>query len=353
MYRLKMLPYKKLVLSPNTYYHLSNANLYIGELKGILDTISNLPIILKLITVDEAKYSTEIGKITSTHKDIFLRSIYKPFKDPDALKINNYIHASNIIYKDILINKSINKNTLTKIQDIIVPNNSGYRKLPGLKIYNKYTHDVIHVPPQNKNAIGAFYDNLLDYINSDNDVLDPLINMAIIHYQFECIHPYKDGNGRVGRILNVSYLVYKNRLTRPILDLSKFLLETQDQYFEILYKCHNDISYLEEFIIYILKAITETAKYTINLIHQVNRLFNLTNEQIKKQLPKIYSEQLVQHIYLFMITKNDIFRQSLNLSRTTATKYLKLLVANGFLEETKKGKETIYLNIQLYNIFEK
>ena len=348
-----MLPYKKLALSPDTYYYLSNANLYIGELKGVLDTIPNLPIILKLINVDEAKYSTEIEKITSTHKNVFLRSIYKPFNDPDALNINNYINASSIIYEDILKTKSINEKTLTMIQDIIVPDQSGFRKLPGLKIYNKYTNDVIHVPPQNENAIGAFYDNLLEYINSDDDVFDPLINMAIIHYQFECIHPYKDGNGRVGRILNVSYLVYKNRLTYPILDLSKFLLETQDQYFEILYKCHNDISYLEEFIIYILKAITETAKYTINLIHQVNRLYNQTNEQIKKQLPKIYSEQLVHHIYLFLITKNDIFKQSLNLSRTTATKYLKLLVSHGFLEETKKGKETIYINVQLYNIFEK
>ena len=353
MYRLKMLPYKKLVLSPDTYYYLSNANLYIGELKGVLDTIPNLPIFLKLINVDEAKYSTEIEKITSTHKNVFLRSIYKPFNDPDALNINNYINASSIIYEDILKTKSINEKTLTMIQDIIVPDQSGFRKLPGLKIYNKYTNDVIHVPPQNENAISAFYDNLLEYINSDDDVLDPLIKMAIIHYQFECIHPYKDGTGRVGRILNVSYLVYKNRLTYPILDLSKFLLETQDQYFEILYKCHNDISYLEEFIIYILKAITETAKYTINLIHQVNRLYNQTNEQIKKQLPKIYSEQLVHHIYLFLITKNDIFKQSLNLSRTTATKYLKLLVSHGFLEETKKGKETIYINVQLYNIFEK
>jgi Fic family protein len=176
--------------------------------------------------------------------------------------------------------------------------------------------------------------------------------MAIMHYQFECIHPYKKGNGRIGRILNIMALVNSGRLSYPILNLSKFFDDTKEEYFSLLEKCHNDISYLDEFIIYVLKGIYETSTYTINFIHQINRIIENTKKEFKRKQPTLYSDALIEHLFKFPYTKNELLRNELNLSRSTATKYLKTLVELEFLESEKYGKEIVYKNKQLVNLFQ-
>lgn len=351
MYRLKKLPFKQPITSLEMYKILSEANLYLGELKGILEVIDHPRIIIKLINIGEAKTSCEIENIVTTYDDIFKEMIVPKKNNYDTNLIVRYMRATNIMYRNIILSKEINQSSLAKIQELIEPNNAGYRSLPGIKIYNKNTNKVIYVPPQNKNEIAIFFENLLQYINNDLDEYDPLIKMALIHYQFECIHPYIDGNGRTGRILNVNYLVYKNRLSYPILNLSKYLRETKEQYFELLTQTHNDSSTIDMFVIYMLKAIRETTRYTINFVHQVSRIMEITDQGIKQKLPKIYSKELVLHLFQFMYTKNELFRVSLNISRTTATKYLKELVKHGFLVEEKYGKETIYKNMEYLNFY--
>ena len=351
MYRLKKFPFKQQITSLEMYKILSEANLYLGELKGILEVIKHPQIITKLINIGEAKTSCEIENILTTYDDVFKEMIV-PKKDSYGAKvIIQYMRATKVMFRNIVLSKEISQSSLETIQEMIEPENAGFRSLPGLKIYNKKTNKVIYVPPQNKNQILLFFDNLLQYINNDLDEYDPLIKMALIHYQFECIHPYLDGNGRTGRILNVNYLVYKHRLSYPILNLSKYLRETKEQYFELLTQTHNDSSTIDVFVIYMLKAIRETTRYTINFIHQVNRIMETTDREIKQKLPKIYSKELVLHLFQYMYTKNELFRISLNISRTTATKYLKELVKHGFLVEEKYGKETIYKNMEYVNFY--
>lgn len=351
MYRLKKLPYKKEYISLNIYKHLSDANYSLGELKGYLDSTSYLNVVLRLINIYEAKNSSDIEKIKTTCNAIFLQSIAHKKKDPITEEVISHMRAINILYRDLLTKNKLVIEDINRIQKLITPESMGIRKVRGHKIYNKITNKVLYIPPQNQNAILEYYQNLIDYINEDHTNYDPLIKMAIIHYQFECIHPYIDGNGRVGRIINSMSLVQSRRLNYPILNLSKYLNNTKEQYFYLLEKCHNNINYLDEFIIYMLKGINETTKYTISFIEQINRIINNTKEELLKKTPKIYSEKLLIHIFKYPYTKNELLKTELSISRTTATKYLKLLESNGFIESFRYGKETIYKNIQLVNLF--
>ena len=351
MYRLRKLPFKKDYISLDIYKHLSDANYSLGELKGCLETTPYLEAISRLINMHEAKYSSQIDGIVTSFRSIFVQSISHLNKDINTSQVINHIRATNILYRDLLSRNSLYLDDVTRIQSLISPNHQGIRELRGHKIYNKLTNEVIYSPPQNKNAINDYYNNLLDYINDNDNKYDPLIKMAIIHYQFECIHPYKDANGRIGRIINSMSLIQTKRLNYPILNLSKYLSETKEEYFRLLEKCHNNINYLDEFIIYILKGITETTKFTISLINQITRVINNTELEIKSKLPKIYSKTLLVHLFKFPYTKNSLLSVALNTSRTTTTKYLKLLEENGFVESFKYGKEVIYRNIQLTNIF--
>lgn len=351
MYRLKKLPYKEEYVRVDIYKYLSDANYRLGELKGKLDSSIYLDSILRLVNMYEAKNSSAIESVNTTMEDIFLQSISSLRKTNEIRSVINHIRSINILYRDIITKNMIIKDDLDRIQSLITPNEIGTRVLRGHKIYNKVTSEVLYIPPQNSNAIHDYYQNLLDYINSPNIKYDPLIKMAIVHYQFECIHPYKDGNGRIGRILNTMTLILSRRLNYPILNLSKYLFDTKEEYFDILTKCHNNINHLNEFIIYILKGINETTIHTISLVEQIERIMSQTKQELLEKLPKIYSDNLLIHLFKYPYTKNELLRTALNTSRTTATKYLKLLEEKGFIESAKYGKEVVYKNIQLINIF--
>lgn len=351
MYRLKKLPYKKEFSSIEIYKYLSDANYSIGELKGLLDSTKYLGIILKLINLLEAKSSSDIANIKTSYKDLFLDSIAQKKTNSNSEQVVNHLRATNILYWNLVKKNKLLISDINSVQELVFPDDIGIRLLRGHKIYNKITNEVLYIPPQNKSVIEDYYQNLIDYINTKESKYDPLIKMAISHYQFECIHPYKKGNGRIGRIINIMSLIQAGRLQYPILNLCKYFNETKEKYFYLLEKCHNDINFLDEFIIYVLKGIYETSNYTINFTHQLVRVIENTKASLIKKLANIYSEELLIHIFKYPYTKNELLRMSLNLSRSTSTKYLKLLVENGFLEEEKYGKEVVYKNIELSNLF--
>ena len=191
--------------------------------------------------------------------------------------------------------------------------------------------------------------NLELFINQ-NDDYDPLIQMALIHFQFESIHPFYDGNGRTGRILNILYLVLKNKLSEPILYLSKYIMENKTEYYALLKKCNENIDHIKDFVVYILKGISETSQNTVDLILNINKSIELTKEMMKKRLPDIYRYEIVEHLFSYLYTKNEFFRENLGISRATATKYLKLLEKEGFVVSEHLGKEVIYKKIQLFNL---
>lgn len=351
MHRLHKLPFTFPVKNLNTYQALTEANFSLGKLQGIVELIPNIDIILKLISIDEAKSSSEIEDITSSHSDYFRDSITRLQSVSSSENLINCMRGMRIAYFDLNKQKQIDLKLLHLVQRIIEPENIGIRTLPGLKIYNKLHSRIIHVPPQNPNAINEYLDNLIEYITNNLDNYDPLIKMAIIHFQFECIHPYLDGNGRVGRVLNTLYLVQENKLKYPLLNLSTYLCNTQKEYFDLLKKCHNDIKHIEEFILYILKGVESTASYTINQILIINKTIEEVNQRMRDVLPDIHSYSLTLHLFKFMYTKNELLRTDLAISRATSTKYLKLLVRHGFLESEKIGKEVLYKNTSLSKIF--
>ena len=328
---------------------LSTANHHIGELKGVLKILPNPGIIMSLINLSESKDSSAIENIITTYDDIFKVIVSKTARFGKPKEVINYKHA---IDRGILVMRQkgfISTNILVEIQHVIEPNKGGIRKLPGTVIMNDKTNEVVHTPPQHETEIRELMHNLEVFINQNNDY-DPLIQMALIHFQFESIHPFYDGNGRTGRILNILYLVLKEKLSEPILYLSKYIMENKSQYYALLKKCNEDIENIKDFVIYFLKGISETSKNTINLILRINQSIDLTKEMMKKRLPDIYRYEIVEHLFSYMYTKNEFFRENLNISRATATKYLKLLEKEGFIVSEQLGKEVIYKNVQLLNL---
>jgi len=346
MYKL---PYNVNLDTVQILKQLSIANNSIGELKGILNLLPNPNLILSLVLISESKDSSAIENIITTYDQIFKEMVSKT---PNGGKPKEVVNYKNAIEKGIeLVRKSnfISTNILVEIQELIESNKGGIRKLPGTVIINDITKEIVHTPPQNESEIREHLSNLEKYINLDTDY-DPIINMALIHFQFESIHPFYDGNGRTGRILNILYLVLKDKIQEPILYLSKYIIENKDEYYNLLKRCNEDINTIPEFVMYILKGVSETAKSTIDLIMSINSAIELTKEEMKLRLPDIYRFEIVQHLFSYLYTKNEFFREDLNIARATATKYLKQLEEAGFIVSERLGKEVIYKNIQLFNL---
>lgn len=346
---MNKLPFEINLNEVNILKALNIANNKIGELKGMINTLPNPNLILSLISISESKDSSAIENIITTYDEIYKELVTNAPKEGKSKEIINYNSAINCGFKLIKDKGFISTNDIIKIHSKIEADKGGIRKLPGTVILNEMTGDVVHTPPQNEKEIRDLMHNLELYINNNNDY-DPLIQMALIHFQFETIHPFYDGNGRMGRILNILYLVLKDKITKPILYLSKYILENKDEYYRLLQKCNEDLRYIEDFVIYMLKGVFVTSNLTINLASKINNAINLTKKLMQEKLPDIYRFEIVEHIFSFMYTKNEFFKNELNISRATATKYLKLLEKEGFLVSQKVGKEVIYKNVQLFNL---
>jgi Fic family protein len=238
---------------------------------------------------------------------------------------------------------------MIEIQQLIESNRAGIRKLPGTVLKNESTGEVVYTPPSVEQEILSLLSNLEKYMNTDYDNVDPLIKLAVIHYQFESIHPFYDGNGRTGRIINVLYLVLKNLLDSPILYLSKFIIRNKSSYYRLLQEVTVKGNW-EEWILFILQGIEETAEETLMLVKEINQLIRRTADEMKEKLPKIYSRELVDLIFFEFYTKIPYIQEGLNVSRKTASTYLTSLEDAGFLISEKIGRERIYLNKYLFDV---
>lgn len=332
---------------------LSDANNKIGELKGMIRLLPNPRILLNAITLGEAKDSSEIENIITTYDELYKEMTSDLINSRAAKEVISYRTAINMGFEDIKEKGYINVNVIEKIHRCIEANKGGIRRLPGTVIKNTTTGEVLHMPPQSETEIMDYMGNLESYINSEFDEYDPLIKMAIIHYQFESIHPFYDGNGRTGRILNVLYLVMKEKIDIPILYLSRYIIRNKESYYELLKSVQEDEKNIVNFVVYLLKGIEETSIFTINFIEEINSSIERTRELMVEKLPKIYSKELLDLIYFEFYTKNEFIQKGLGVTRTTATKYLKELEKQGFLISEKVGKEVIYKNVALFELMEK
>ena len=341
---MKRLPYKDINLNTSSIQtQLLKTSRTLAELKGYANNLPNKNILLNAILINEAKDSSEIENIVTTHDEIYKKST------TEAKEVINYKNALWEGFEQVKKDGYINTNTMINIQSIIENSKSGIRKLPGTNLINPSTNKVIYTPPQNEEEIRDYLKNLEDFINDFDDNIDPLIKLALIHYQFEMIHPFYDGNGRTGRILNILYLILTNLLDSPILYLSRFINKNKKDYYLAFRKVEEDNNY-EDFIIYMLKGIEITSYETMRLIMDIEYEMSEYKKIIKEKLPKIYSEELINTLFYEVYTRGKYIEKACNVTRLTAASYLKQLESIGLLESEKVGRDRIYKNSRLIKI---
>jgi Fic family protein len=328
---------------------LSQSHRYLAELKGTAKTIPNESILINTLTLQEAKDSSEIENIITTHDDLYKENILIDTKKPASKEVYNYAQGLKLGFEIVRKEKLLLNKHILIIQKELLQNNAGFRTQAGTKLVNSQGHTV-YTPPQSATEVLDLMGNLEKFIN-DNDFsnLDPLIKMAIIHYQFESIHPFYDGNGRTGRIINILYMVLQGLLDIPILYLSRYITQNKAEYYQVLQdvRTKNDWEHL---ILYFLKSIEITAKQTINLITNINDLMQQYKTDIQEKLPKIYSQDLINILFKNPYTKIEFLEKELRINKRTAQNYLDIVAKNGFLEKTKIGKSNYYMNKALIKV---
>ena len=320
-----------------------------AELKGYANTISNMHILINAVTINEAKDSSAIENIVTTHDDIYKVLTESGYKEENAKEVVDYRNAIWTGFELIKKDGFINTNTIVKIQGTIEHNNAGIRKLPGTELKNSLTNETIYTPPQNEKEIRDYLKNLEEFINNNEDEIDPLIKVCLIHYQFESIHPFYDGNGRTGRILNILYLVLNKLIDSPILYLSKYINETKQEYYRLFTDIRENNNF-ENWILYILKGIEITSKNTIELIGKIQSEMKNYKEKFRSKLPKKYSKELFESLFYEVYTKIAYIEKTCGVTRLTATSYLNQLEGIGLLESEKIGREKIYKNMRLIQL---
>ena len=330
-----------------------SANKALAELRGWSFTQANPLLLFQSITMQEAKASSEIENVVTTNDELY-QALSTPTASnisPAAKEVMHYKEALWYGYQKITQGYPLTINIFIEMFRIIKKRTDGIRRIPGTCLKNSL-NETIYTPPDNEIDIMRLLSNLENYINNQDDDTDLLIKLAVIHYQFECIHPFPDGNGRVGRILNVLYLVDKGLLNFPILYLSKYIIENKTNYYKFL-KNVTENQQWEDWIIYILTALEETAKNTLKLVKSIYTEQEKMCEILKLQAPQIYSKELVELLFEQPYCKIDFLVQK-NIAKTqTASKYLKTLHELGFLDLIIKGREKYYINNALWTILTK
>ena len=348
-------PSEDKIITINVLHALNKANKALAELKGIAKKLPNQSMLVNTIALREAKASSEIENIFTTDDELYKSLTIKETElKGGAKEVLFYRQALWTSYNEINKNKEIDLGLLINIYQKIKQVNDGIRPPQTETVIMKRSGgllggSVVYTPPRGIDNIKIKLKNLFEFINDDEKYpYDSLIKIAIAHYQFEAIHPFRDGNGRAGRILNILVMVQKQLLEVPILYLSAYIIRNKEEYYYLLNRVTaTDI--WENWIIFMLKAIEETSLYTINKIEEIDRLFSNTYDLVKKKLPHIRKET-VEKIFEQPYTSPKKIMDDGVKSINTAKKYLKQMTDLGIMVAKKIGKETIYLNIDLYNL---
>ncbi len=346
-------PAKEQIESVVILKQLVKSSVALAELKGIINILPNPEILLNAVVLKEARASSEIENVITTQDKLYQALSAKGDQiDTSTKEVLRYREAMLFGFRTIQQKYILTINTIIEIQQILEENNAGIRKLPGTALRNSVTRKVIYIPPDQTDVINSLLSNLEKFINLDENEIPHLIKMAIQHYQFESIHPFYDGNGRTGRILNILYLIMTGLLEQPILFLSGYIIENKSEYYRLLQEVRTNNKW-EDWILYILKGVEITAKATIKQVTEINTLFELTKEKTKNEIPKIYSKELIELLFEHPYSKSEYLENRLSISRITAAKYLKALENIGILQSKKVWKETLYINTALFELLKK
>lgn len=336
---------------------LALASRALADLKGQARTIPNQGILIDTLALQEAKASSEVENIVTTQDELFQADLFPDDpQSPAAKEVALYRKALHLGHTrlhetEFLIPNSV----LIELFQLLKSRTDGFRVTPGTALKNEQTDEIVFVPPQDANEIIKHMTVLERFINDDSlSDLDPLIKMAIIHHQFESIHPFPDGNGRIGRLLNVLYLTRTDLLDIPILYLSRHVTRHKSEYYRLLQKVRDEkgsLSAWEEWVLFMLQAVTETSKTTLQLLQGIRDQMADVKRRMRADLPKIYSQELLNNIFRHPYTRIEYVQNDLSLTRQTAAKYLDSLAESGFLEKHQTGRNNYYINAPLVRLF--
>lgn len=328
---------------------IASAGRLVAELKGVSASIPNQAILINTLALQEAKDSSEIESIITTQDELFRESLFPELEgSASAKEVRRYVQALRVGFELVQSQGLLTSRHLLEIQAVLEQNTAGYRKLPGTVLKNT-VGETVYTPPQGPEEILALMTALETFINDSAAFEgDPLVKMALIHYQFESIHPFYDGNGRTGRILNVLYLVQQGLLDIPILYLSRHLVRTKSDYYRLLQGVRDHAGW-EEWTLYMLTAVEETARQAIATVSHIQAALLDYKHRIRSSY-KFYSQDLINNLFMHPYTKIEFVEQDLSVSRITAAKYLDALASGGFLEKKRLGRSNYYINVALYDL---
>lgn len=332
---------------------LPSAHAALAELKGIALSIPNQSILLNTLGLQEAKDSSAIENIITTHDDLYKSELnFDNVKSLNAKEVQNYISA---LKKGFELTKSsgmLTNKIILQIQEELEKNNAGFRKLAGTTLKNAVSGEVIYTPPQDYDEVVRLMGNLEQFINDKTiSDLDPLVKMAIIHFQFESIHPFYDGNGRTGRIINILYLILESLQDLPILYLSNYIIRNKSEYYRLLQEIREHENW-EEWLLFLIKGVEETSRETIQLILSIRDLMREYKHLLRDNY-KFYSQELLNNLFKHPYTKIEFVMNDLNVSRITAANYLNKLSEDGLLKKERLGTGNYYINMPLFNLLSK
>jgi Fic family protein len=353
----KTKPYNDLPLLPPTVEIESKsvlrsciaANRALAELKGVGELIPNQEMLINAIPLQEARVSSEIENIVTTNDRLY-KAISSPENQVDSatkevLRYRTALKRGS----DLIQTKPLSINVVIEVCRSLLSKDVGLRKIPGTFITNPITKEIVYTPPVGENIIRDKLANLEQFIHL-NDDLDPVIKLAVMHYQFEAVHPFHDGNGRTGRIINLLYLIEQGLLTLPVLYLSKYIIENKTKYYTLLRNVTEKQQW-ETWILFMLTAVETTALETTDRIKRINALFERTLKKCREQLPStVYSKELVEMVFVQPYCKIKFLTDARIARRQTASKYLQELESIDVLKATKAGREVIYINPPLLKI---
>lgn len=332
---------------------LPSAHAAFAELKGISSTIPNQSILINTLGLQEAKDSSAIENIITTHDDLYKSELnLQSVNSMNAKEVQNYISALKRGFELISDSNQLTNKTIIKIQEVLEKNSAGFRKLPGTSLKNSITGEVIYTPPQDFDEIIKLMSNLEKYINdSQMSDHDPLTKMAVIHFQFESIHPFYDGNGRTGRIINILFLILARLQYLPILYLSNYIIKHKSEYYKLLQQVRNENNW-EDWILFMITGVEETSLETIELITKIKELMLDFKHRLRDNY-KFYSQELLNNLFKHPYTKIEFIVTDLGVSRLTAASYLNKLTEGKILKKEKIGTSNYYINQELFELLTK
>lgn len=357
-YQIPALPLDFDFETKNILRQLSKSNRRLAELKGVALTIPNENILLSSLVLQEALDSSAVENIVTTSDELYRAEldIKGEISNAAAKEVLNYRQAMQVGFEMVRKKKLLTLNVVKQIQKELEHNNAGFRTVSGTKLKTS-KGNVVYTPPQTGEEVAKYMSNLEKYINTQElQDIDPLIKMAIIHHQFESIHPFYDGNGRTGRIISILYLVMNDLLDLPILYLSRYITHNKSEYYRLIQEIRDtapdNFNVWEEWIVFMLKGVEETAIEAIRLVKSISALMAKYKSILKPLFGKQYKHELINNLFFHPYTKIEFMERDMAVQRKTAAKYLDTIVQEtGLLQKQKLGRSNYYINTELIELF--